>query len=295
MDHNTVATGWTTPDQPVEHRGPVDQPGPVQDRFGKNGTLAVGLAAAVLSFQIWVQLAKAIGFTAHWTINVGLFVVGLWIAWLYPVAIDVYALLVTREWLRSAPGSRLRKWAKANSIGVIVLSFLGQGAFHAFAGHRPPALFVVLMGGMPPLVVGLTVHLYTMRGQGEGAAPVKVRRRPKRARRSTEFGAQVERPAVPVQDRPTRPAVRTSPRSSQVVHMVWSPTIRAMAGHLDRHYRDETDQPVEIPSRRKVQAEMESNPGDWKWTSAGQVDQAIKAARAIREAGRSSDDEEATG
>lgn len=268
-----------------------------QDQFGKRGMLVVGLAAAVLSFQIWVQLAQAVGFTAHWSISVFGLSLAFWIAWLYPVAIDVYALLVTREWLRSAPGSRLRKWAKTNSIGAIGLSFLGQGAFHAFAGDQPPAWFVIAMGGMPPLIVGLTVHLYTMRGQVEESEPVQVRQAdqlrssaaPKPVRKQpTTVDDPVQTADDPVQSPRSKTNAnggRSTKRSGPAVQMVWSPTIRAMADHLDRHYRDQNGRPIEIPARRKVQAAMEVNPGGMKWSSAGQVDQAIKAARSIRESG----------
>lgn len=277
MDQRPAEEDRTTPDRPV------DQTGPDQDRFGRNGMLAVGGAAAVLSFQIWVQLAQAVGFTAHWTIPAT--GINLWIAWLYPIAIDVYALLVTREWLRSAPGSRLRKWAKTNSIGAIGLSFLGQGAFHAFDGRTPPTWFVVAMGGMPPLVVGLTVHLYTMRGRGEGAAPIKVAR-PKRANRMVPspagpVHAEVVQPVIEPDQRPSvdrrsagRGVVRELRPAYPVVAQSGGPVVDRMvaqlAGAFDQVPLDQ------LPGRRPLMAHF-------GWTSAATAAKAIGRYRATRE------------
>ena len=153
----------TQPNPPHPNRGP--------DRFGKFGMGAVGFSAAVLSFQTWVLLAQAVGFTAHWSLRVppGFgpavgFGFTMWISWLYPIAVDWYSVVVTRVWLRARRGSRVAEWAKWNSIGAIALAFGGQAVFHAMTAlHWKISQawpFVVVMGGIPPVLVGLVVHLY---------------------------------------------------------------------------------------------------------------------------------------
>lgn len=141
---------------------PTVHPNRTGDRFGGFGLAVVGFAAAVLSFQTWDLIAVAVGFTAHWTIPHTSH--GLWIAWLYPVAIDWFAVVVTRVWLRARRGSDVAKFARWNSIGAILLAFGAQAVYHAMSALRWDIAeawpFVILVGGLPPALVGLVVHLY---------------------------------------------------------------------------------------------------------------------------------------
>jgi hypothetical protein len=150
---------------------PNSKPNSGTDRFGKVGMAIVGFAAAVLSFQTWVRIAEAVGFTAHWHLSVPLgfgtqftLVVPIWISSLYPCAIDVYAVVVTRIWLMARRGSEVAKFAKANSLGAIGLALVSQGTYHAMVaagwnvGEAWP--FVILVSSFPPVLVGLVAHLY---------------------------------------------------------------------------------------------------------------------------------------
>jgi hypothetical protein len=148
-----------------------NSPNPDTDRFGRFGMAAVGAAAAVLSFQTWVRIAEAVGYTAHWHPQVPLgFGTGLhlgfavWISCLYPVAIDVYAVVVTRIWLKARRGSEVARFARANSLGAIGLSVASQGAYHAMVAAQWNVSeawpFVILASSFPPVIVGLVVHLY---------------------------------------------------------------------------------------------------------------------------------------
>lgn len=256
------------------------------------GIVVVGLSAAVLSFETWVQVAQSIGFTAHWSIALPLHgpVLSFWIAWLYPVAIDCFAMLVTREWMRSRPKSALRAWARANSIGAIVLSYGGQAAYHAFGGHRPPTLYVIFMSGMPPLIVGLVVHLFTMPGSIEPTEVVRPKRTTAVQRTITPAVDQrtgpVDPPAQPVQDGPPEPPptkpTRTTgpPRPRHGLHVVQG-AVAAMADQIDAEYPDH------IPSRRDVM-------DHFKWRSAAQTGAAIKHVRTKRAAPDQSITEDAT-
>lgn len=284
MDHMTDQTS-----------GPV---GPDQARrtdvLRTIGIVVVGLSAAVLSFQTWVQVAQSIGFTSHWSMTTwtGGPKPAFWIAWLYPVAIDCFAMLVTREWMRSKPDSSLRAWARANSIGAIVLSYGGQAAYHAFEGSKPPVAYVIFMGGMPPLIVGLVVHLYTKQGAIETTPVVRTKRTAKPARITGPTPAAgpdqtiVVQPTIrttgpdddggpsggigPDHTTPT-PGPRTNgpsrPRTLHVVHGV----VPQMADQLDRAFPDQ------VPARRTVMDQL-------GWKSAAQASAAINLVRERRAA-----------
>jgi hypothetical protein len=271
----------------------TDQPNPAAQPPNKDlvrtiGIIVVGLAAAVLSFQTWVLVAQSVGFTAHWAVT--LWPNGphlaFWIAWLYPVAIDCFAMLVTREWMRSLPNSSLRAWARANSIGAILLSYGGQAAYHAFEGSRPPVLFVIFMGGMPPLVVGLVVHLYTKAGRVEAQPNARPKRAaqpkpsptghagppspPPTAQPNPPIGADAQPPSAPAQPiTAAGPAQR--PRAARRLHVVGG-----IVGEMAQAIADEY--PDHIPSRGKVKERF-------GWKSNAQTDQAIQLVRDQR-AGR---------
>jgi hypothetical protein len=144
---------------------------PMLDPTGIAGMVIVGVAAAVLSFSTWVHLAEAVGFGSRCTI-LG---VTLRLAWLLPIAIDCYTVTVIRVWLRSPAGSAVLTYAKANALAAIVLSVAGQAAFHAFsaAGVKMVNLwwFAIIIGGIPPALLGLVMDLYT-RMKHEADSPV---------------------------------------------------------------------------------------------------------------------------
>lgn len=128
----------------------------------------VGIAAAVLSFDTWVNLAQAVGFKAATTngFNLG---IPIRIAWLLPIAVDVYALIATRIWIQGHADSRVNRYAAANSVGAIALSVSGNAIYHLFVAvgwkiqDCPPV--VIAVGGVPPLLIGLVVHMHTLVNQ----------------------------------------------------------------------------------------------------------------------------------
>jgi hypothetical protein len=145
------------------------------DPISLAGMLVVGIAAAVLSFSTWVHLAEAVGFVEVATVHPPLGeTFTLRIAWLLPLAVDCYTLTVIRVWLNSPPGSQVIEYAKANAIGAIVLTVAAQAAYHAFtaAGASMTQLwwFAIVVGGIPPLLLGLVMDLYTRRKNEQRAA-----------------------------------------------------------------------------------------------------------------------------
>lgn len=140
---------------------------PRHDALSIAGMIVVGMAAAVLSFSTWVQLAESVGFTESWTASWTAHDVRLTvrIAWLLPLAVDCYTLTVIRVWLNSPPESQVVRYAKANAIGAIALTVTAQAVYHAFAaaGWQQADLwwFAIVIGGIPPLLLGLVMDLFT--------------------------------------------------------------------------------------------------------------------------------------
>lgn len=178
---------------------------PMLDPTGIAGMVIVGVAAAVLSFSTWVHLAEAVGFSGRCTI----FGVTLRLAWLLPIAIDCYTVTVIRVWLRSPAGSAVLAYAKANALAAIVLSVAGQAAFHAFsaAGVKMVSLwwFAIIIGGIPPALLGLVMDLYT-RMKHEADTPVADVPAPVVAAVETALVAEPEQPAIEAAEVPVAPA-----------------------------------------------------------------------------------------
>jgi hypothetical protein len=130
------------------------------------GLAVVLAAAAVLSFDALRGLALAVAIPKH-------------LAWLLPVAVDAGAAVSCATWLggRSIPREAARFAAGMTwcLIAVTVAGNAGQLGMHAHA-VVPPWWVAVLVGTIPPAVVGATVHLLvlvTRRGTVEYAAAGK--------------------------------------------------------------------------------------------------------------------------
>lgn len=126
------------------------------------GMSAVAIAAAVSSYAGLYGLATLTGWDKH-------------LAVLYPVAIDAYALTATRVWLaRSTRNTHARAFARWNAIGAIALSVVGNSIYHYMcpngldAPHRAvPWQLVVAVAAVPPIVLGLVIHMAHIRTRPE--------------------------------------------------------------------------------------------------------------------------------
>jgi len=170
---------------------------PRRDPVAAAGMVVVAMAAAVLSFSTWVQLAESVGFTDFWQV----FEAQVRLAWLLPLAVDCYTMTVIRVWLNSEPGSSVERFAKGNAIGGIGLTVTAQAVYHAFAaaGFDKADLwwFAIVIGGIPPLLFGLAIDLYT---------------RLRRARHTAESSTEpVQLAPPPVATPAAEPAIRPVP------------------------------------------------------------------------------------
>ncbi|WP_262063958.1 DUF2637 domain-containing protein [Streptomyces sp. STR69] len=119
------------------------------------GMGAVGLAAAASSYAALQDLAVRTGW---WP----------WLSWLLPLTTDAYAMTAVRVWLgQSTRNATARAWAKANAIGAIVLSVAGNAVDHAIASQVIAVDWplIVAVSAIPPVVLGLLVHMAHLRTQ----------------------------------------------------------------------------------------------------------------------------------
>lgn len=88
-------------------------------------------------------------------------------------------MTATRVWLSKASGTvAARRFARWNAIGAIGLSLIGNAAWHLMAAKVLTVTWpiVVLVGAVPPAVLGLLSHLAVLRGQDDEdeAAPIST-------------------------------------------------------------------------------------------------------------------------
>lgn len=125
------------------------------------GLAVVLAAAAVLSFDELRDLALAVRIDEH-------------LAWLLPITIDAGAAVSCATWLGArtdARSARFASWMTWALLAVTVAGNAGQLGMHAM-GILPPWQVAVLVGTIPPAVVGSTVHLLVLLVRtSKGAGP----------------------------------------------------------------------------------------------------------------------------
>jgi hypothetical protein len=121
-----------------------------RDALSIIGMVAVAGAAAFTSYSGLYGLAHLAGWPGK-------------LAMMLPVTVDAYAMTATRVWLSPARlTKKARAWARGNAIGAITTSVLGNALFHAAAAHVLSITWpvVVALSAIPPIALGLTVHLW---------------------------------------------------------------------------------------------------------------------------------------
>jgi hypothetical protein len=205
---------------PRDHRPPARRDTP-RDGWVDAGTWIVGLTAAVASWAGWVGLAKLCGWTDSWT-TLGLTV---HLAWLLPFAVDVYALVGFRVWLRIKWASAATKnYARKSTFVAIGLGVAGNASYHLMVSlgwGAAPWLVVVGVSSLPPLMLGAAAHMSALitrdlsaarnRDAAETTPPVQQNRTVSRATvRDTPAETAVETaPAAAVKT--TQPSRQTTP------------------------------------------------------------------------------------
>lgn len=113
------------------------------------GMAVSAVSAGFSSFSGLRSLAEATGWTA--------------MAPLFALCIDAYALTAIRVWLTGT--IRVRALARWNAIFAIALSLAGNAAWHLIAAGLLPVTWhvVLVVGGVPPIILGLVTHLAILR------------------------------------------------------------------------------------------------------------------------------------
>lgn len=145
------------------------------------GMAVAAASSAIASFAGLRGLAEVAGWPAR-------------LAWLLPITIDAYAMTSARVWLAGTPAAaRARGFARANAIGAIATSIVGNAGYHLVASGLVTISWpiVVLVGAVPAAVLGLTAHLHALRTipaaepAATAAVQTQTRSRPKsRTRRA---------------------------------------------------------------------------------------------------------------
>lgn len=115
------------------------------------GLAVVLAAAAVLSFDALRGLALAVSIPGHF-------------AWLLPIAVDAGAAVSSAVWLGNRAGEDAARFAGRMTWSLLAVTVLGNaGALGMHAhGVTPPWWVAVLVGTIPPVVVGCSVHLVVL-------------------------------------------------------------------------------------------------------------------------------------
>jgi hypothetical protein len=184
--------------------------------------MATTSATAAAARDGWVMagmaIAAASAAVASFTGLRGLALVAGWpdrLAWLLPITVDAYAMTSARVWLAGTTHThRARRFARANAIGAIGASILGNAAYHSISVNLLTVSWpiVVLVGAVPAAVLGLTAHLHALRTMDRDSPGTGPDPRPTVPDEKPHTGDRPEdRPEDGTEDR-TDTRTRTRPR-----------------------------------------------------------------------------------
>jgi len=129
------------------------------------GLAVVFVAAAVLSFSALAELAEMVGMSRRLT-------------WLFPVCTDAGVAVSTAVWLSRRHNPDAERFARRLTWALLALTVAGNAAHQglAAAGMVPPWWVAVLVGAIPPGVVGAVVHVAVLVGRGTDSSASEPRR-----------------------------------------------------------------------------------------------------------------------
>lgn len=131
-----------------------------QDLVTWAGLAVVLVAAAVLSFHALRDLAITVRIAESY-------------AWLLPIAVDAGAAVSCACWLSRSVPEDASHFARSMTWALLAGTVIGNAAHLGMtaAGIVPPWWAAVLVGAIPPAVVGGTVHLAVLVGRGHQSSP----------------------------------------------------------------------------------------------------------------------------
>jgi hypothetical protein len=134
---------------------------PVRDLYVSLGLGIAAISAAFSSFDGLRSLALA----SHWS---------KYMAPLFALCIDAYALAAIRVWLTRSTSPRASRFARRNAVGAVVLSLIGNASYHLIAAEIIAVNWILVLGvgAVPPVILGLVTHLSVLRKQDD--VPVRT-------------------------------------------------------------------------------------------------------------------------
>jgi hypothetical protein len=152
------------------------------------GLSVVLAAAAVLSFSALAELAAMVGMSHK-------------LAWLFPVCTDAGVAVSTAVWLSRRHNPDAERFARRLTWALLALTVAGNATHQGLtaASMVPPWWVAVLLGAIPPGVVGAVVHVAVLVGRGTETSQSQP------ARPLTEDDHPIDNPpdAPPREDRAT--------------------------------------------------------------------------------------------
>src|SRR4051794_9477585 len=114
------------------------------------------------------------------------------LVWLFPVCTDAGVAVSTAVWLSRRHNPDAERFARRLTWALLALTVAGNATHQglAAAGTVPPWWVAVLVGAIPPGVVGAVVHVAVLVGRGTDTSESEPGRRP-----TTEDGHPADAPS----------------------------------------------------------------------------------------------------
>lgn len=147
-----------------------------EPRLASFASWLVLAASFGLSASTWIALGLLAGFTGHVTIPVKDTAITLHLAWLLPVAVDMYVVVALVLWMSPVP-AKVAAFAKRNTYGAAGIGIAAQSAYHMLTAWSDTgvvwrSVLAAVVGALPPAVAGLVVHMRALIRRESGTAAV---------------------------------------------------------------------------------------------------------------------------
>jgi hypothetical protein len=127
----------------------------------------VGIVAAVASWSGWVGLAERAGFDQSFGMDLWSWHVHPSVAWIFGICVDLFAAVAVRIWMTAHWSSvKTRKTARVWAFITIAIGVLANSTYHVLDALdvKAPIYVIVMISAVPPIMLGVVVHLAVMYG-----------------------------------------------------------------------------------------------------------------------------------
>lgn len=188
-----------------------------EPRLSATASWAVLAASFGLSASTWVALAQLAGFTGEAQI----FGATLLLAWLMPICVDGYVVVALVLWMSPVP-QRVAAFARVNTYLAAGVGVVAQSAYHCLliwtsTGVHWRAVMAAVVGALPPLVAGLSVHMRALLIRESGRRSTVVEREAERVPAEQVAPAPVPVPVPAVVVAPMQPPAALPPVDAPTV------------------------------------------------------------------------------